>query len=115
MSKTALLAKLETQPAEVEFQEVITVIDEHFDFTPVQFTNGDLTNEANTNNGSCKILAFGQLEGLSKEQTLQCFGRYYRDDVLGEPNGTSHGNIRNFMVTGWAGVRFAALPLTEKD
>jgi hypothetical protein len=32
------------------------------------------------------------------------FWRYYQEDVLGDPEGTSHQNIRNFMKTGWDGA-----------
>ena len=38
--------------------------------------------------------------------TLELFGRFYRDDVLGKPDGDDHGNIRNFMKSGWDGVSF---------
>jgi len=49
---------------------------------------------------------------LTNEQTLALFGRYYREDVLGNPNGNDHANIRNFMQTGAQGVRFEKFPLT---
>jgi hypothetical protein len=35
----------------------------------------------------------------TSEATLSCFGAYYQEDVLGDPDGTSHQNIRNFMKT----------------
>ncbi|MFK7815738.1 MAG: HopJ type III effector protein, partial [Gammaproteobacteria bacterium] len=31
---------------------------------------------------------------------------YYRDDVLQNPEGDNHQNIRNFMKTGWGGITF---------
>jgi hypothetical protein len=37
---------------------------------------------------------------------LACFGSYYRKDVLENPNGTDHQNIRNFMNRGWEGISF---------
>jgi hypothetical protein len=45
---------------------------------------------------------------------LACFGTYYRDDVLANPEGSDHGNIRNFMKTGWAGVSLPEGVLTVK-
>jgi hypothetical protein len=30
-----------------------------------------------------------------------CFGAYYREEVLGDLEGTNHQNIRNFMKSGW--------------
>jgi hypothetical protein len=114
MNLAALLTKLKKQPATVEFDEVMGVIDSTYTFTPTVFTNGELSNEADTNNGSCKIFAFGQLNGLDEAQTLACFGTYYRDDVLKQPEGDNHGNIRNFMKTGWNGIRFESEPLRIK-
>jgi len=32
--------------------------------------------------------------------------RYYREDVLGNPDGTDHANIRSFVKVGWDGVTF---------
>jgi len=37
---------------------------------------------------------------------LALFGDYYRSDVLKNPEGSDHQNIRNFMHKGWAGVTF---------
>jgi hypothetical protein len=42
---------------------------------------------------------------LDKETTLKLWGQYYRE-VLNDPDGDSHQNIRNFMKTGWEGVPF---------
>ena len=63
---------------------------------------------------ACGHAAFALLNQLSEQQTLACFGAYYRDDVLKHPEATDHQNIRNFMKTGWAGVKFESMPLTEK-
>lgn len=100
------LAKLSQNPEQIEFSDTMTVIDENYIFTPTMFTNGDIVNEKNQNNGSCKVFAFGQLNSLSKQQTLACFGSYYRNDVLGNPDGDDHQNIRHFMKTGWQGINF---------
>ena len=112
MSHAALLDKIQQQPESVSFAEVIQVIEENYHYTPTSFTNGSLQNEASTNEGSCKIFCFAKLNSLTEAQTLACFGHYYRDDVLGNPKGDDHGNIRNFMQTGWSGVHFNTVPLT---
>ena len=75
-------------------------------FTPTAFANGELSNAAGENNGSCKLFSFAKLTGLTKEQTLACFGHHYTDHVLKHPEGTDHANIRNFMKHGWDGIRF---------
>jgi len=46
------------------------------------------------------------LHELDQQQTLNLFGDYYRLDVLNDPQGTGHQNIRNFMADGWAGISF---------
>lgn len=98
--------KLVENPTDVSFSDTMTVIETNFKFTPTTFTNGDLTNEAGQNSGSCKVFAFAIKEGLTKEEALACFGSYYFDEVLQEPNGDGHQNIRNFMKTDFEGLSF---------
>ncbi|MCV6609903.1 MAG: HopJ type III effector protein [Amphritea sp.] len=98
----------------LDFEDTMAIIEANYSYTPVSFSNGDQHNEAGTNEGSCKIFAFAQLNQLSVEQTLACFGRFYRDDVLKNPEGTDHGNIRNFIKHGWEGVRFDIPALSTK-
>lgn len=109
-----LLEQLEKAPETINFKEVIAYIDENYDFTPTKFTNGNTTNEANQNNGSCKVFSFAQLKNLSKEQTLSLFGEFYREDVLNNPDGTDHQNIRNFIEFGWDGISFDGEALKKK-
>lgn len=105
---TSLLEKVKSSPNAITFDEVIATIDANYTFTPTQFTNGNTINEAGSNNGSCKILAFSKLHNLTVEQTLALFGDYYRIDVLQNPKANDHANIRNFMQHGWSGVVFKA-------
>lgn len=104
MSVVELLSRLGQGP--VSFSEVMAVIDAHYRFSPTAFSNGGQHNAADTNNGSCKIFAFGKLHQLSEQATLNAFGDFYTKDVLGNPAGSDHANIRNFMQTGWGGVQF---------
>lgn len=106
MNLNILLNKLETESDTVNFSDVITVIDNNYHYSPTGFINGDVVNTIGTNEGSCKIFAFAKLHELNEQQTLACFGDYYRKDVLLNPDGTDHANIRNFMLTGWSGVKF---------
>ncbi|MRI33454.1 type III effector [Endozoicomonas sp. OPT23] len=115
MSLNELLSQLKESPETVEFQNVMSVINENYEYTACGFKNGDQQNTAGTNEGSCKILAFGQLNKLSEAHTLHCFGLYYRDEVLNDSEGSSHGNIRAFMKTGWSGVEFEQFPLKETE
>lgn len=106
-----LLTHLNAAPQQIEFSDVIALIDTAFTFTPTAFINGQINNQVNQNNGSCKILALGQFLTLSQAQTLALFGRFYRDDVINNPDGNDHGNIRNFMRSGYNGVVFDSFPL----
>jgi hypothetical protein len=114
MSLQDFIKQLNATPDTVEFDTTMAVIEANYTFTPTAFTNGDTTNEAGQNNGSCKILAFGQLNGLSVDETLACFGKFYREDVLGNPDGDDHQNIRNFIKNGWDGVNFSSQALAAK-
>jgi hypothetical protein len=111
MPLTDFLNTLRTAPESVEFADTMAVIDALYEFTPTEFRNGELVNAAGQNNGSCKLFAFAKLQGLSKEQTLACFGAYYRNDVLQHLQGTDHGNIRNFIKSGWDGVAYSGVAL----
>lgn len=113
MTIQELIQILSNQPEQWQFTETLAVIDAHYDFTPTAFTNGELENAAGENNGSCKILAFGQLHQLTAEQTLAGFGEYY-SGVLAEPLGQGHQNIRHFIQHGWAGINYQGQPLTPK-
>ena len=106
------LKTLRSEPDAISFADTMSVIESEYNFTPTAFSNGDVSNSADENNGSCKIFAFAQLQSLNADETLACFGSYYRDDVLKHPDATDHGNIRSFMANGWIGVEFEGLALT---
>ncbi len=108
------LKTLATAPDSIAFNDTIAVVDAYYDFTPGAFRNGELQNEAGENNGSCKVFSFASLQGLTSQQTLHCFGSYYRDDVLKHRSGTDHQNIRNFMLSGWGGIKFQSSALALK-
>ena len=117
MSLTAFIDKIKHN-SPVSFDETIAVISENYHYQATEFSNGlneqRLVNPAGSNEGSCKIFAFAQLNGLDPQQTLNLFGDYYRIDVLTDPHGTSHQNIRNFMQYGWAGIDFNGVALMAK-
>ena len=118
MTLDELLDALRNKPDTISFEQVMQIIQENFDFTPTRFANGlgddMVVNEAGQNEGSCRIFAFAQLYDLTPEQTLSCFGQYYRNDVLQNPDGTDHANIRTFMRHGWEGIQFDRPPLMHK-
>ena len=119
MTIDQLIEKINIKPDSIEFDEVINAIKEAYHFTPTRFSNGienDVTvNEIGTNEGSCKVFAFARLNKLNEEQTLACFGRYYREDVIGHPDSKDHANIRHFMKHGWDGISFEGEALLSVD
>ena len=114
MTLDSFLKKLNETPQEVAFTDTMAIVEALYDFTPTAFQNGDLHNEAGQNSGSCKLFSLAKLQNFSVEQTLACFGDFYRKDVLENPDASNHQNIRNFMKTGWEGISFEGESLTEK-
>lgn len=96
------------------FADTLAFIEANYEFTASGFQNGDLRNEADQNQGSCKVLALAELAGFSSEQALKCFGEHYRD-VVASPQGDSHQNIRQLQQHGLDAVRFDAFPLVAKQ
>jgi len=114
MTLDKFLEKLNAQPESIEFTETMSVIENQYQFTETAFTNGEQSNAAGENSGSCKLFSFAKLNQLSEAQTLACFGAYYRDDVLAHPDADDHQNIRQFIINGWSGVKFSAEALAIK-
>ena len=114
MELSDFLSKLATSPETIAFADTMDCIEANYNFTETAFKNGDTYNEAGKNSGSCKLFAFAQLHKLSQDATLQCFGDYYRKDVLENPEGMDHANIRNFVTYGWDGISFEDVVLTKK-
>lgn len=114
MSLEIFLEKLNHHPESIDFAEVIALVDANYDFTPTAFQNGETRNEAGQNSGSCKLFSFAQLQNFSQAQTLACFGAFYSVDVLENPTGDNHQNIRNFIKFGWNGINFEENALVSK-
>ena len=67
----------------------------HSTYEAVAFKCGEVDSTAEQNQGSAKIFSFAKLQELPAETTLELFGRFYRDDVIKNPDGNDHGNIRS--------------------
>lgn len=96
-------ANVEMDADDLKFEEVMDMIDTHFESGLIEFKNGDIVNKPGENEGSAKLLSYAALSDFDKETTLKLWGQYYRE-VLADPDGDSHQNIRNFMKTGWDGT-----------
>ncbi|RKE42658.1 HopJ type III effector protein [Sphingobacterium detergens] len=111
MKTEELLAK--SKGSQLQFQEVLDHIAEQYTYSPTPFQNGNLKNSATENQGSAKVLHFAKLNELSVADTLLLFAEHYQN-VLDNPVGEGHQNIRQFMANGWDGVVFEADVLTDK-
>ncbi|MEW6999519.1 HopJ type III effector protein [Colwelliaceae bacterium BS250] len=114
MSLTSFLTTIKQSPETVSFTNTMQIITDNYIYSATAFSNGDTVNLAATNEGSCKIFAFAQLHNLTVEQTLNCFGDYYRVDVLQHPDDLNHANIRNFITHGWQDIAFESQALQLK-
>lgn len=114
MTLTTFLSTLKENPKSIAFTDTIALIEDNYTFTPTAFQNGNQHNAAGENSGSCKLFAFAKAQQLSPTETLACFGAYYFEDVLKNPEGTDHQNIRSFMTSGWDGIAFEGDPLQLK-
>jgi HopJ type III effector protein len=107
-------ANVEMDADNLTFEEVMELIETHYESQLLEFKNGDIVNQQGENEGSAKLLSYAALSGLDKATTLKLWGQYYRE-VLQDPDGSSHQNIRNFMKYGWEGVPFEnGIALTRK-
>jgi len=113
------IKQIKNTPEKIEFKDIIELIDKYYNYTPTQFVNGtdseNIINLAGKNEGSCKIFTFAQLHRLDKTQTLNCFGHYYQEHVLKNPEGSDHENIRTFMKYGWQHISFDNTALELKQ
>mmetsp|Transcript_2713 Transcript_2713/g.2992 ORF Transcript_2713/g.2992 Transcript_2713/m.2992 type:complete len:218 (+) Transcript_2713:2-655(+) len=108
-------ANLEMGGDDITFEEVTELLDEHYESALCEFQNGGLTNKPGENQGSANVLSYAALSNLDDESTLKLWGQYYRD-VKNTPSGTDHQNIRNFIKSGWNGVKFEfGISLTRKN
>ncbi|MBP6073250.1 MAG: HopJ type III effector protein [Flavobacterium sp.] len=114
MTIQAFIEKLKKTPETITFAETIETVESNYEFTPTAFKNGNQHNGAEENSGSCKVFAFAKIQQLTQAETLACFGAYYFEEVLGDPEGTNHQNIRNFMQSGWNGIQFEGVALSLK-
>ncbi len=97
----------------IYFKEVLSIIDAEYDYIPSIFRNGNKINNASENPGSAKVLYFGKINNISKDDTLFLFAEHY-ESVLEDPDGNSHQNIREFLQYGWEHVYFESPVLFKK-
>jgi hypothetical protein len=55
MSVNDLIFQLHTAPTNIEFEQTMQIISQFYDYTPTNFTNRVLVNEAGSNESSCNF------------------------------------------------------------
>lgn len=103
----------------VRLEDTLATIDSAYRYSPTRFANGlgsdRVVNEPGTNEISCRIFYFAQLHELNERECLALFGECYRIDVLANPDGSNHQNIRRFLRHGWAGIQFEQRALAPRE
>ena len=89
-----------------DFGDTLALVERHFTYQPTGFHNGPEFNAAGENMGSCKVFGIAQYCSLNEADTLK---------VLDNPADESHANIRQFISTGWSGIRFENAPLRLRE
>lgn len=102
-----------SKEGELQFQEVLEHIADQYNYSASAFQNGTLKNSKEENQGSAKVFYFAKLNNLSQKETLGLFAEHYQN-VLDNPAGEGHQNIRQFMSNGWDAVLFEQEVLTKK-
>ena len=64
-------ANVEMDASDLKFEEVIELIDEHYESGLIEFKNGDIVNKQGENEGSAKVLSYAALAEMDKETTLK--------------------------------------------
>lgn len=64
-------ANVEMNADDLKFEDVIALIDTHYESQLLEFKNGDMLNQQGENEGSAKILSYAALSNMDKETTLK--------------------------------------------
>ena len=64
-------ANVEMDAEKLMFEEVIELIDTHYESQLLEFKNGDMLNKQGENEGSAKLLSYAALSEMDKDTTLK--------------------------------------------
>jgi hypothetical protein len=64
-------ANVEMSADELKFEDVMEIIDTHYETGLLEFKNGDIVNKQGENEGSAKLLSYAALSEMDKESTLK--------------------------------------------
>lgn len=63
-------ANVEMDAKTLKFEDVIELIDTHYEPQLLEFKNGDMVNKQGENEGSAKLLSYAALSNMDKDTTL---------------------------------------------
>ena len=75
-------ANVEMDAGDLTFEEVIEIIDTHYEYGLIEFKNGDIVNKQGENEGSAKVLSYAALSDMDKATTLKVRTQAFRRDAL---------------------------------
>lgn len=64
-------ANVEMSADDLKFEDVMEIIDTHYEVGLIEFKNGDIVNKQGENEGSAKLLSYAALSEMDKETTLK--------------------------------------------
>lgn len=64
-------SNVELDASDLKFEEVIELIDTHYEYGLIDWTNGNIVNKQGENEGSAKVLSYAALSGMDKETALK--------------------------------------------
>jgi len=64
-------SNVEMDASDLKFEEVMELIDTHYESQLLEFKNGDIVNQQGENEGSAKLLSYAALSEMDKETTLK--------------------------------------------
>ena len=99
---------------QMKFSDFLKLIEQEYTFSNITFTNNDLFNSKDENQGSAKVFCFGLMYSLDEKDVIRCFGEHYKSVLESPKDVTSHLNIRNFLKIGWEGVSIDKNALSVK-
>jgi HopJ type III effector protein len=71
-------ANVEMDAADLQFQDVMTLIDTHYESQLLEFKNGAMLNKQGENEGSAKILSYAALSNMDQATTLKVRKSYIK-------------------------------------
>jgi len=111
--KDAIFIAINKEWNEIEFNNLIRLIDFIFDTSPTRFVNNWVDNDAWKNLWSLKVLSLALLLWVNTDQALKMFGEHW-ESVQKNPDWNDHPNIRE-LDGGWIEwVKIYGVPFSEK-